>query len=124
MTQRYYLGLALLLASALAQAAGMSKIDARHLIRTGFAPIPSGLADYAPRRSQDSNTTAPHFIVGGKIKNGVDSKPPALQQLENDNSTYDTGIRNHSLTAHRKWRRLPSSSMPGGHFTGLNIIRT
>ncbi|ARU32205.1 hypothetical protein CAP31_11285 [Sulfuriferula sp. AH1] len=124
MTKRYYLGLALLLASVLAQAADMSKIGARHLMHTGFAPIPSGLAEYAPRRSQDNATTAPHFIVGGKIKDGLYSKPPALQQPENDNLTYDTGFRNPYTTGHKKWRRLPASSMPGSHFPGLNIIRT
>lgn len=124
MTQRYSLGLALLLASVLAQATDLNKIDARHLMRVGFAPIPSGLAEFAPRHSQDSNITAPHFIVGGKIKGDLSSNPPALQQLENDNATYITGFRNPYLTVHKKWRRLPAGSMPGGHFTGLNIIRT
>lgn len=125
MTQRYFLSLVLLLASALAQAADMNKIDAGHLMRVGFTPIPSALSQFTPHHSPDNSIGAPHFIVGGKIKGGLTAdNPPALRQQENDNSAYATGLRNPYPAIRKKWRRLPPSSMPGGHLTGLNTIRT
>ncbi|WP_124950492.1 DUF1501 domain-containing protein [Sulfuriferula thiophila] len=72
----------------------------------------------------DHGTTAPHFIIGGKVKGGLYGKPPALQQLENGNLTYGVDFRSLYSTIHEKWWRLPASSIPGGHFSNLNIIRT
>ncbi|MDR3391922.1 MAG: DUF1501 domain-containing protein [Sulfuriferula sp.] len=72
----------------------------------------------------DHGTAAPHFIIGGMVKGGLYGKPPALQQLENSNLTYGVDFRSLYSTVHQKWWRLPASSIPGGHFTNLNIIRT
>ena len=82
-----------------------------------------------PRENQssgtDHGTSAPHFVLGGRVRGGIVGAPPALDRLDgNGNLPFETDFRSLYATVGERWWGLPAGSMFGTRIRPLEILRS
>jgi uncharacterized protein (DUF1501 family) len=74
----------------------------------------------------DHGTSAPHFMMGGRVKGGLHGEAPRLDRLENGNLPFALDFRSYYATAiERHWSLASSvsSAALGGRFAPIDLLR-
>lgn len=70
----------------------------------------------------DHGTAATHFILGGKVKGGIKSTMPLLDELENKDLVYTTDFRSMYASVLDQWMHLPSIQQLRG-YKNISLVR-
>lgn len=81
-----------------------------------------------PRENQsngtDHGTSAPHFVLGGRVRGGIIGTPPALDRLDgNGNLAFQTDFRSLYAMLGERWWGLPAGNLFGNRIRPLEILR-
>jgi uncharacterized protein (DUF1501 family) len=71
----------------------------------------------------DHGTANVHFMLGGRVKGGLYGQIPRLNQLEGDNLRFAVDFRSLYATVIEKWWGFNASSVLGGKFEVLDILK-
>ena len=73
-------------------------------------------------RGTDHGTAAPLFMMGSKVKAGLQGTPPALDLARNQDITFSTDFRSVYATMLDRWLDCPSEPVLGGKFAALDLL--
>lgn len=71
----------------------------------------------------DHGTANVHFMLGGRVKGGLYGQIPQLKSLEGDNLRFAIDFRSLYATVIEKWWGFNASSVLGGKFEVLDILK-
>lgn len=70
----------------------------------------------------DHGTAAPMFIAGGKVKAGLLTKHPDMNNLEEGDLRFTTDFRSVYAGVLEQWLNVPSEPLLGGRFAPVKLI--
>ena len=73
-------------------------------------------------RGTDHGTAAPLFVMGSRVKGGLQGTAPSLKLAKNQDLTFSTDFRQVYATALDAWLGCPSEPVLGGKFDSLGFI--
>lgn len=73
-------------------------------------------------RGTDHGTSAPLFVMGSRVKAGVQGTAPSLKVERNQDLTFSTDFRRVYATALQNWLGCPAESVLGERFEPLGFV--
>ena len=73
-------------------------------------------------RGTDHGTSAPHFVLGGKVKGGLYGRQPSLQDLEKGDLKFNVDYRSLYTTIGRRWWGLKAEFLDGKPYPMIDFI--